>query len=502
MMLKNFFLLDVMLLASFGLLLDAVFIPKEKRKKLSAYLESRTGNLSINQRFSTFLDQVYSIIFGRFFHAKFISLRFVISAFFVSLISFSIVIAIQIYLFPEAYLGKLKLDLKQFWLLAVFIFFNFCFNYFTIIQSKIFIEAARDAKDLFSSVLFIVSDLIVTVNTFILSYAFFILIVILCFIWRPQNVEFIVEGGQLSARTVNSSSGLSGARELKSLQLGSKLERESKYEGVFRAILLPNNSRQDAEHIAIYYHSSFDTLDPKDNAFIVEQYGRLNLERNEITMEHDSKKMMELKRIWNEMFPHGPLRKSDSIATFSADVKIERSRNINSMYIVSFYTVNRLENDFLGFLEGQMGLLELSDFIVWVISPEFMDSFKGLKILETGFGSNPIIFCFDNNLQKRVNFSDRCEKFIYVQNVTRSNKNISLIGRNLDDYFFPFNTLFITSILPTVVIYFSIVLLAISLLLFSRPIIWIYRVKTLLLRAPMAMSSLLLAVVLLLMRLI
>ena len=484
-------LIDVMLVASIGAFLDTVFIGEEERHRISAYLDSKNTNFSLNQRFSRFLKRTHAIIFGRFFHAKFLSFSFFISAASISVISFSCVISIQMYLFPDHTLERLKIDLVQIYLFAVFILFNICFDYFTIIQTKIFIEASIGAKDMFRSIIFILADIIVTVNTFIFGYAFFLLILALWFVWSPKTILFVFESGRVSFNPiVESVSSVPFDDPFKSIL---EINRIAKYEGSFSAILIPNDNEQAAEHMTVSYRSNFEPSDLKINFLLLKALGRLDQEENESYVILEKERINEIREISGMIFPSQPLQWNNIIGKFEADVEINRSRNIYDIYLSSLSTVDELENYFPSSLEGNRGLLNLQDFILRVMHPRFMDlAVPEITILD----GKPMMFCFDEDQPQVILVLDGCKKFIFVNGTMFSDrKNVSLIGRNTDGYFIPFNTIFITSILPTTVIYAAIVLLATSIILFSRVIRGMNRVKRFLLRAPMAVSGFVLGVI-------
>lgn len=480
-----------------GLLLDAVFITKREQKNLSAYLDHRVTNLSMGQRLSRFLKRVHAIIFERFFNANPFSIRFLLSATLTTSMLFGIVILIQGYLSSENLFLQLKIDLTQLSLVFVFVVFNIFFGYFTIIQTKIFIEASIYSKSLFRSIIFILSDLIVTVNSFILSYAFFILLVALWFVWKPQNIVFMIEDGQLERKPISevvntSPNRFINRKPMMKSQLELELEQQSKYEGSFRVILLPNGNEQFAEHMTIFYYSSFDFTDPEINAVLVKTFGSLKLKESEVTVMHEEKRMLELVNIWKRKFPNKPLSRDEKIVTFAANARVKTGDNIFKMYAESFSVVDELENNFPISLGSQMGLLDFPHFIERTVYSEFARRGVYDRLPR---GSNPDIFCFDTKQPTIIKFEDGCGKFIDVQNSDTADRVISLIGRNLEGYFAPFNTLFITSVLPTIIVYLSMILLAVSILLFSYLIKRMARVRTFLFRAPMTVSGFLLGVV-------
>jgi hypothetical protein len=73
---------------------------------------------------------------------------------------------------------------------------------------------------------------------------------------------------------------------------------------------------------------------------------------------------------------------------------------------------------------------------------------------------------------------------------------MALVGRDTAGYRVPYNTLLITSVLPTAFFYLAILLLAIATVSFSKAVKGTNRVKKFFLRAPLAISGCFLGVVL------
>lgn len=181
---------EVAAFIAFGTFLDQIFIGKAQRERISLYLSGAVGDKLLNERFHDFLKITHSIVFDRFFSGRFSSKSFLMHVFVVSFFSFSITALLQVYFFGSE-LQDVNFDFLQISLIFLFIFANFLFDYFTIIQTKIFIEAALSARNLLKSAILIISDLIVTMNTFILFYAFFVLLVVQYFSWPSVEMNYI-----------------------------------------------------------------------------------------------------------------------------------------------------------------------------------------------------------------------------------------------------------------------------------------------------------------------
>ena len=174
-----------------------------------------------------------------------------------SVTSFTVVATFQIY-FDRGALADVRFDRLQVLVVAAFVLFNICFDYFTIIQTKIFIEASISAKSIFRSLIFIGSDLLVTMNTFILSYAIFVLIVIQYFVWPSAELMFV--------RAKKAESNVAAVEELPnhlSEFVSSEAMKRLAFSDNFEGILLPDTEVTDEyQTVSVYYHS---TIDPREN---------------------------------------------------------------------------------------------------------------------------------------------------------------------------------------------------------------------------------------------
>lgn len=473
-----------------GGLLDTVFIDKKQRKRISKYLEKKNTDLSPNQKFSTFLQQAYAVIFGRFFSSKLFSFRFIASAAIISLTSFSIVILVQALLFTEQF-TSLKIDLIQIGLFAAFIFFNICFDYFTIIQTKIFIEASLSAKSIFRSLVFIGSDLFVTMNTFILSYAVFLLMVVQWFVWSPVYASFVIPDGWYS-REINP--------ETKS-RFFSRYENEPfvqriRYQDSVSFVLLQSDSEKHAEYTILQFYSSFDLADHNTRALLIAKLTSLNYQILNLSAIEDEQEIEKFREIFK--LAADPLRQvlnrngqNFVILDFSVNGSIWRDGTINGPYSASFALTDALEDGFPESLTKSFELLSLSRLIRTIMASPILDSLTAVCFED----SRPTLRLLMG--ANTVNILDKCEEFVMVEHrwVRSLDQNLSLIGRETEGYGVPFNTLLITSILPTAFFYFSIILLFIAVCLYSFLVNRMNRVKKFFLRAPFAISGFLFGVV-------
>ena len=487
------FLTEVMLITGLGALLDNVFIDTKERQKISAYLEDRTGDLSLNQRFSRFLERAHSIIFGRFFGARLFSLGFLASAATISLVSFSIVLGAQIYFFPEQFV-QLRLDGVQILLFAAFILFNIVFDYLTIIQTKIFVEASLSAKSIFRAVIFIGSDLVVTMNTFILSYALFVLVVVQTFVAEPKAATILLSDAR-PAQESSPTNDRGFLAEFADADFSDKI----KYQGKINGALFPNHDSSAVEEIVVYFYSSFDPQSAEQQANILATLSALNVSNVRLSEIVDQQKREEYISIyfgtlWNlERQLDGEVedRRIYSLS-FNVDGSKKNYGSIMSAYTVTFNLIDILEDAFPVSLTGSMELLSLSSLIRGAVTAPKPNL--------------PTAICFENGNQvsrvrvadENVEFLNSCADFITFEPLwsLSFDRDLALVGREMAGYRVPFNTLFITSVLPTAFFYLTISLLAIAVVCFSKAIKGTNRVKRFFLRAPLAISGFFFGVVL------
>ncbi len=487
------FLTEVMLIAGLGALLDNVFINSQERERIAKYLETGTQELPLNDRFSKFLERAHSIIFGRFFTARLFSFGFIASAASVSLVSFAIVIGVQAYLFPEQF-SQLRLDSTQYGLFAAFIAFNILFDYVTIIQTKIFIEASLSAKSIFRAIVFICSDLIVTMNTFILSYAFFVLVVVQSFVFEPKSATVILSG-PAPAQELDPTRGRTFLAEFQDADFYSKIQ----FSGAVSGALLPDENHDEAKKTLIYYYSTFDPQSGIDQASILTSVSSLNMSNvgfaeisDEDTLEEFSETLDGTRSELDRMLDKDSDERSVFALTFDVDGSVINNGSITGAYTAAFDLTDHLEDGFPASLVGPMELPLLSSLIESAVASPYPPL--------------PTAVCFKDGApilrllisDQTIEALNQCEGFVAFELFWSNafDKELALVGRDISGYRVPYNTLLITSVLPTAFFYLAILLLAIATLCFSKVIKGTNRFKKFFLRAPLAISGFLLGSVL------
>ncbi|MEQ9631669.1 MAG: hypothetical protein RLN94_08105 [Roseovarius sp.] len=467
--------------------MDSIFVSSTERKSLSEYLESNSDDLSLSQRFSRFLERAHSIIFGRFFSSRLFSIGFFASAATISVISFAIVIGIQLYMFPELF-ANIPFDGLQVALFSAFIGFNVCFDYLTIIQTKIFIETSLSARSIFRSLVFIGADLIVTMNTFIICYAFFVLVVVQWFVWTPVQASLVVPDAR-PGMEINIEEDRHRFDELRDEEFVGRI----KYWGPITGALIEKGAPETAEKLVVYYYSTFDPRDALVRAAVFTGISSQNLTNLEASFVSQPEELRVYKELINKMDSFADFGSEDSehkILKLNAEVdgSVFRGGTLTDAYTSAFFMTDMLEDAFPASVLGPTDLQSLSMLIKSAVGSEL--------------SQDRIALCFDDGaLTKRLRINsstveilNSCEQFLTVTSfwATGVNSDLAVVGRDIEGYRAPFNTLFITSILPTTFFYFAIILLAISSLCISKIFSGTNRIKKFFLRAPLAISGLVL----------
>ncbi len=487
------FLNEIMLLTALGAFLDTVFVDEKIRARLSNYLEQGKEDLTPDERMTKFLSLAHSIIFGRFFTSRVNSLSFICAAAIVSIISFSIVIALQFFFFPELF-DDLSFSPTQVGLFIAFIAFNMAFDYVTILQTKIFIEAAVRAKSSFRAIVFVGSDIIVTMNTFILAYAYFLLIVVQIFVSTPNVVTAIFEKPISSPEF--------------DIERASQLIPDEAVEGTIERLSFSGNitgglttkpSLGEANTIFVPYYSSFELTQERQQAEIFAALSTLNI--FDITFEHiDDESREEVYRniLSDSRSALANALRSDSadedlsLMSFHVDGSVIQQGSMSSAYTSAFFMTDQLEDGFPASLIGPLDLPRLSTIIARSIAPLFPPY--------------PIAICFmKDELHSRFYLTSQsaivlqnCDDFVVLDRiwVQGMDRDLILAGREVEEFRVPYNTLFATSVLPTAFFYFAIILLSVATSIANRVVKGANRAKKYFLRAPLAIAGFMVGLIL------
>ncbi|MBD1544910.1 hypothetical protein [Roseibium aggregatum] len=469
--------------------MDTVLVGKVEREKIEKYLDNSNPDLTLTVKFLNFLEMAHSIVFGRFFSGQLFSKSFFLSAFLVSITSFTIVAAFQIYFYGET-LGGVNFDRTQILLIASFIIFNVIFDYITIIQTKIFIEASLSAKSIFRSLVFIVSDIFVTINTFILSYAFFSMLVVQFFVWSTVELRYIRskpfgENASKIAEIPNYLSRFDRADIFKRLNFSDD----------FSGLIVPNSDTSAYQDINVYYNSTLDPRNTDLQPLIISSISRLKVfiksEFRDMSGSEAEKYSRTIatktginKWLRDADIPDDSKLKPVEEIRFSVSGQIATAHDLDTAYSMSFKQADELEDGFPMSVFGNLGVLRLDQFVADTLSNEYPQSPIAVCLFENGAVSRFYL------TKATAGLLEDCSDFLTVNFVWHWSltRDLSVVGRNLSDRIVPYNTLLITSLLPTITFYVVIAILAFITLLFSYVIKGTKHLKKYFLRAPFSIS--------------
>ena len=250
-------------------------------------------------------------------------------------------------------------------LILSFIVFNVFFDYFTIIQTKLFIEASIKANSIFRSILFIFSDFVVTMNTFILAYAAFILLVIQYLMWpdvtsrfvREQNVKNDVEiVQQLPAILGDFDSEIFSQRPV--------------FSNSFEGILVNGVNDDDYRSIYISYYSTIDPRETDLQLLIMSTISPLKVLPDEKFTSIPVEKAVQLATtLRNESLVNRLTRDDDTSnkvdlplieeASLTVNSRISSVVDLESAYTVAFFQTDALEDGFPVTIFGSLEVLPL-----------------------------------------------------------------------------------------------------------------------------------------------
>ncbi len=139
---------------------------------------------------------------------------------------------------------------------------------------------------------------------------------------------------------------------------------------------------------------------------------------------------------------------------------------------------------------GKLGVFPLDRFVADTMSNDLNHSPAAICLLDNGATARfPLT-------KDTLGFLESCTEFLTVEFIWHRalTREFSTLGRGLNDRIVPYNTLLITSLLPTLAFYGVIVLMAVATLLFSYLLKGTKLFKPHFLRAPLSITCFLLAV--------
>ncbi len=475
-------LTDIALFVTFGAFLDKVFIGPEEREKIEKYLLYANRSENTRDRFIRFLQISHSIVFDRFFSGRYTSRRFFKSALTLSITSFSCIVATQLYFYHDS-IKDVNFDPMQISLISFFVLSNFVFDYFTIIQTKIFVEAAINTRSIIKSAVLIFSDLIVTMNTFIIFYALIILTVVQFFTWPTEDIIYYrYKQEKADVRFIENVPDY-----LTVIDDGNAFAR-LRYRTNFSGMLEAKDDSTESVKIFMRFET---TMHPEDFDFekiIMATSTPLN-----ISVKGDFQQVIDEKsiKITRDIFKRGEENIKDENSppieeiVISVNRRILNSRDFDIAYSEAYRQSDALEDGFPMTLIADLGVIYLDDFIADTVASRYEATPIAICLPDNGTW-----FSFAIN-KKNIHTLENCTNYITIDYIWEYllTRNLSIAGRNVENRIVPYNTLLITSLLPTCALYTVIALFAISTRLFSSLLIGTAQVKKYVLRAPLAVAS-------------
>ncbi len=333
-------------------------------------------------------------------------------------------------------------------------------------------------------------------NTFILFYAFIILFLVQFFAWPSVSIKYFrnkpvnVELEKIDAVP----------DYLSEFGDGSVFSR-LKYTGKFVGLLEARNAFTDPADITVYYDTTLNPNEVDVEKLIIIASTPMSVsidgEFQEITGERRLKIARDLatKTGLNRWAREEPQIKEEDLPQVE-EIEVRINRRISSLrdfdvaYSEAYKQSDALEDGFPMALFADLGVIYLDRFMADTISSSYENAPTAICVLENGFWFR---FGID---EQNVQLLEDCDNFITLEYRWKYflTRDLSIAGRDLENKVVPYNTLLITSLLPTATFYFVIVLFAVSTRLFSSLVIGTAQIKKYVLRAPLAVASFFLSI--------
>lgn len=160
-------------LIGIGLFFDKIFIDDETKVKIQKFIKTQNSDYP-KPIFKNYLNLTIDAVFKKYLNHKLISSEYFIKCCIISLISLMIILVLQIEIFGLTLPENFNLNSHQLIILIVFLLVNVFIDYISIAQTHAFFMIANQQKTIGRMILLVVSDLILTINLFILLYSLFI----------------------------------------------------------------------------------------------------------------------------------------------------------------------------------------------------------------------------------------------------------------------------------------------------------------------------------------
>ncbi|MBB05313.1 MAG: hypothetical protein CML03_07320 [Pseudooceanicola sp.] len=445
-------------ITGFGIALDRIFITAHIRERIEGYLTAPRSSRTWFEGYKEILGLSEAIVFDRYFSGTIVGGQFLRSSFFVSTLSFVVAITIQNVFFSE-FLPQFVFTKAQIATIGSFFLFNIVMDVVTIAQTRAFIRASVSSDRPFNSIIFFGSDVMVTLNIFILTYAAFLLVLVQFFTLPEQSTNVRVTAdkwvGVEGDIYVDDDivEGLMETQIFYSLSAG-----EDSTEGRFDTLSTdPVRPTEALNLLRLLYGGSLAIAD-------VDPYFTDDLEPilgSDLTV-------MLLRRVDRsttladpESFPDYDPDGDSILPRLAIDLRLDLAgvkpnfSNFGALYTPAFITVDALEDNFPFAMFNSTGWVSMEDFISTYTQSQLAGSSLAAVLCEQDGGYNFRLQADDTiDGATRETLAFECEQsYIIRSRDWISNRQIvTSFGRGVEIYL-PFSAMFITSMLPTFLLY-------------------------------------------------
>lgn len=462
-------------ITGFGIALDRIFVTPHIRERIEEYLTVPREHRTWFAGYKEVLGISEAVVFERYFSGKIFGGRFLLSSFLVSTLSFCFAISLQFVFFSE-YLPEFTFSTVQIITVFSFFVFNVFMDVVTIAQTRAFIRASVSTEKAFNSLIFFGSDLIVTLNLFILTYASFLLVLVQFFTLPERRVEVsVTSSAWIEAGGEIYSDGLTGVdlRETDIFYRMSLVESSDFVRERFE--VLSNGPVAPTEALSIlrfFFNGSFDIEDfngyfSSDIEHILASDLQLALliSRDATLASSDQEAFPDFREDEEGLIPRFVLELELDLIGLRPNI-----RNIERLYTPAFNTVDALEDNFPYAMFNSTGWVSMEEFIATYSRSQFIGEPLALRLCSEGRG-----FSFDviddtsvDDLPLEALVGDCDEAFVVRRSDWLNNsQTLASFGRG-GDIFLPFSAMFITSMLPTFLLYIVAIGIAASTVIHRR----------------------------------
>jgi len=176
---------------AFGALLDSLSQESERKQAIERLLKQYTTANNFTDAFYAHINLINEIFFERFFGMPFLSTTYFLRCAIFSLVSLVVVISLQ-YIHDPSPFNEIHFSPLQIFVLAFCAIANFVIDWLSIGLTQMFIRISSGLKNIYHSIILIFVDLVLTINTFSLVYALPIAVLLFLSDLLPAKVNLII----------------------------------------------------------------------------------------------------------------------------------------------------------------------------------------------------------------------------------------------------------------------------------------------------------------------